>query len=110
MLFEYTPDAPLTRRKVESTLDTEIEEYNRSYLYGGANEVISSLQKFEHGTQKECERCGEFAVTLRSVWHPDGLITSDSFSFADAKCSNCESYEKFTFDEKSEEYVEKAQT
>ena len=63
---------------------------------------------YEDDEQRKYDQCNHIDVSLKINWNEDGLLTSDSFTWSDVSCTNGDVECKFMFDEKSEEYAEKA--
>jgi transcription elongation factor Elf1 len=110
MTLEDHSECPIPRDEVESILDDEIEETaSVAFFMKSSNETEypPSPPSWEHEPKKKCYRCEKFDVTLTTSWKKN-LLTSNKFKHADVSCANCGAKCRFKFDEKSEEYVEKA--
>jgi hypothetical protein len=92
MTLKDHSECTIPRDEVESILDDEIEETGKILLFTRSSDDPPSYSSHEHDSKRKCYRCEKFEVSLSTKWNEAGLLTSDMFMF----------------DEKSEEYVEKA--
>ena len=108
MTLEDHSECPIPRDEIESILDDEIEEKDELLLFTRNSDDPPHYSIHEHDPKRKCHRCEKFDVSLKTSWNEGGLLTSDRFKWTDVVCANCDAKCRFMFDEKSEEYVEKA--